>query len=366
MQIYHDVDLSSLTTFRTPCVAETYIPIKSDEDITLLLGTPTLLDKPWLILWWWSNILFTQPVVSQTILHNCISGIERLDGDRLDDRFDYSIGHDSRFSGIPHVSVLVGWGTPRSELITWMLKNNLYWLENLTAIPGSVGASPVQNIGAYWTEVSSCIHSVICYDLVSGVKHLLPHTSCAFWYRDSIFKNELKSRLFISHVLFSLPIYDPETYMPQCSYPDIQQWIHDHSLDVRSLTPNMLSSIIAQIRAKKFPDLSQHGCAGSFFKNCIVPSSQFLLLKERFPEIVWYPDSLTDTVKIPTWRILDHLLHVKWVRHWSVGCREQQALVIVNYDGHASGQAIADFAQWLQERVYITTGLHISPEVSLI
>jgi UDP-N-acetylmuramate dehydrogenase len=384
MNISYDFDLSSYTTFRTPCIVERYIPLCSEDDLRELLANSTILSQPWLIVWWWSNILFTQASLATTVLHNRIEGIAYIE-DALDEAFfgdccdiesydgydawsyaRYDPLYDARYTTIPHRRIIVGGWTSRAYLIAWMLDNGLYWLENLTSIPGSVWACPVQNIWAYGCEVSQYITAVIWYDLIDRKKKLITHSSCAFWYRDSIFKNELKSRFFISHVIFSLPTYDPTTYRPACYYPDIKQRMSDHALTLDTLTPRMLSEIIAAIRAKKFPNLDQHWCAGSFFKNCLVSSEAFHALQERFPNIVWYPDTGHDLVKIPTWRILDHIIGVKWVRHGSVGCRDHQALVVVNYDFSASGSDVAAFGRWLQDAVFTTTWLYIQPEVMIV
>lgn len=352
-------NLRDFTTFGTSCIAKYFIRITNAEQIETLWKNYITPDTPYIILGGWSNTLLSQDAYPGRVIHNNILGTELI------------------YEDTTTAHIRVWWWVNWDTFVQWTIQQGYAWLENLISIPWSVWAAPVQNIGAYGAEISEHIHTVEGYYLQAGKhptskdtpdavsKRTFDAAACQFQYRDSIFKNELKSRFFITHVTFVLQKYTPDTYQPVLNYPDIQQRLQDKQISPKDLTPAKVAEAIANIRAKKFPDLQMHGTAGSFFKNIVVDATTAAQLQHTYPHIKTFtlPDG---NVKIPTWRIIEHLVGYKGKRHDAVGCREHQALVITNYHRQASWQEILAFTQFLQEQIHQKCWLHVEPEVNII
>lgn len=360
MQIQQKINLLPYNTFHISVLAQSFVAIRSAADIIDVVKD-NLLQEPYLILGWGSNMLFTTVSFEGLVIKNEIVGKEILSESE------------------EKIHIKVWGGENRNDFVQRTLNQGYTWLENLISIPGTVGACPVQNIWAYGKEVQEHIlevHGVyldtpdterdISISAGKGIEpqlEVLSNTQCQFGYRDSIFKHELKGKFFITHVVFSLEKYSVGRYTPQADYADITRKLEETWLKISDLTPQLLADIIAQIRAWKFPDLQKYGTAWSFFKNVVISAEKADELKQKYPDIVSY--SVENWIKIPTWRLLDHGLGRKWKRIGNVWCREKQALVIVNY-GDATGDEILSFSQQIQQEVYANFGIKIEPEVNII
>lgn len=263
------------------------------------------------------------------------------------------------------VTLKVGGGEWRDAFVKWTLAQGYAGLENLISIPGTVWAAPVQNIGAYGKEINEHIVEVHGIDLTdpSATLQILPADACLFGYRDSIFKHALAGHFLITHVVFTLQKYDPDTYFPNANYPDVTKRLESDGLTIGDLSPTRLAQIIAEIRASKFPNLGTYGTAWSFFKNLIVTPEQFEQFKDRYPEVTAYP--VDGGFKIPTWWIIDHAIGRKGKRIGNVWCWDKQALVVTNY-GWATGPEIVAFSKTLQAEVREKCGVDIEAEVNFV
>ncbi len=248
--------------------------------------------------------------------------------------------------------VTVAAGELWHELVKFTINNNIPGLENLALIPGTVGAAPIQNIGAYGVEFSSVCESVQWYDFSTKQFLLFDNNSCQFNYRDSIFKNELKHTGVVTRVTLSLTKH----WRPKLDY---------HGLDgmPEHVTCEQIYQKVIQLRQSKLPDPAKLPNAGSFFKNPIIDQQQLDCLKQDYPTIVYYPMS-AQTVKVAAGWLIEQA-GLKGYRYQNVGVHEKQALVLVNYN-QGTGQEILDLALFIQKKVYDKFGVLLEPEVRLI
>ncbi|MCW8109717.1 UDP-N-acetylmuramate dehydrogenase [Alteromonas ponticola] len=249
------------------------------------------------------------------------------------------------------IMLRVGAGENWHDLITTCLKNHWYGMENLALIPGSVGAAPIQNIGAYGLEVSTFIESVEFIELETGAKHKIKSNECRFGYRDSIFKNDLAGKVLITHVNFVLP---KSNYM-ETSYGELA--------NLNAPTPEKIFNTVIGIRRKKLPDPRQWGNAGSFFKNPIIDKSLLTQIQHEYPDIPFFCISKT-LVKVPAAWLIDKL-GFKGKVLGGVQCHPHQPLVLVNI-GSATGKDVLEFARLIMSRVKEKFNIELEPEVRLI
>lgn len=201
------------------------------------------------------------------------------------------------------ITIRVGAGESWHSFVMDMVEQNYAGIENLAFIPGSVGAAPIQNIGAYGVEVQSIIHSVDYIDTSDGSQHSMSASECKFAYRESIFKHELHDRAIITHVSFTLHKFPSRNYKLQLGYKDIFNYIQTHDLSEQNITLQQLANIIIAIRQAKLPDWTKIGTAGSFFKNPLVSPDVFAQLQVRYPNI---PGFQTDHgIKVPAGRLIE-------------------------------------------------------------
>ncbi len=285
-----------------------------------------------------SNILLTKDV-DGLVLKNEIQGIKVIKED----------------SG--KVFIEVGGGVIWHNFILHCLKNNLGGLENLSLIPGTVGAAPIQNIGAYGVEQQDRFVSLEYVDRSTFQTHKLSKSECHFGYRDSIFKRELKNIAIISKVVYAL---DHHEYKINTSYGAIQETLEHNG--IQSPTIQDVSDAVISIRKLKLPDPSQIGNAGSFFKNPIIKMDVFHSIKVEYPNIPSYAID-DETVKIPAGWLIEQS-GLKGYRLGNVGIHEKQALVLVNY-GDAKGKDLLSLAHFTIDKVYEKFGVEIEPEVNI-
>jgi UDP-N-acetylmuramate dehydrogenase len=252
-----------------------------------------------------------------------------------------------------HEPIVVGAGVNWDSLVAAWVARGLPGMENLSGIPGSVGASPVQNIGAYGREVREFIQWVEAFDAESGKCVHLDASACKFGYRDSIFKR--RPKLFIARVAFGLS----QNFTPDIRYRDLSAWFEERG--VSRPTGMEIRDAVLAIRAKKFPDLSSVGTAGSFFKNPIVSSALAEELQRRFPGIPVYPIAARKAKLSAAW-LIDHVAGMRGERDGDVGCWKEQALVVVNY-GRATAQDISMFADRIARVIQHEVGVALEREV---
>jgi len=338
MHIEHGVSLRPYNTFGLPAFAETLIRIREPADVRRVLDHPEHGRAPKFVLGGGSNIVLTRDVES-VVLKVEIGGLHLREM-----REDAWI-------------VEAGGGVSWHELVTWTLDQGLPGLENLALIPGTVGAAPVQNIGAYGVELRERLESVVCVDLVTGRQVVLPGEVCRFGYRDSVFKHELAGKTVITQVRFRLP----RPWAPVVGYLDLQRKVAETGMaqpDARQIF-----EWVCEIRRAKLPDPAQVGNAGSFFKNPVVTLEQCRDIIARDPEVVHYP--LPDgSFKLAAGWLIDACgWKGKTVGH--AGVHERQALVLVNR-GDASGGEVVTLARAIQESVYGRFGIRLEPEPVLL
>lgn len=258
-----------------------------------------------------------------------------------------------------HHNLRVAGGENWHELVTQCLHNGWYGLENLALIPGTVGAAPIQNIGAYGVEVERFITSVEFIHLTTGEPQVLQKDDCEFGYRDSIFKHKLAGECLITHVNFSLP----KNYQPVCTYGELK------ALSLPALNEQSYAAIAAQIyaqviqiRREKLPDPAKLGNAGSFFKNPVIPQQNFNDLVQKYPAMPYF--MVESGVKVPAAWLIDQA-GGKLLRGNHVGCHASQPLVITNLGG-AQGTDLIEFVRALQSRVFEKFAIQLEPEVRLV
>ncbi len=255
------------------------------------------------------------------------------------------------------VRLRVGGGVVWHDLVSHAVAKGWGGIENLSLIPGTVGAAPIQNIGAYGTEIKDVFESLEAVNMTTGDIRFFSHADCRFGYRDSIFKREEKGRWIITSVILQLR----KTGEVNTSYGDIREVLRGAGIEHPGIAD--VSRAVIQIRRSKLPDPAEIGNAGSFFKNPEVPEAFFKELKERFPAMPGYPAE-SGEVKIPAgWLIESN--GWKGYREGNVGVHSRQALVLVNHGG-ATGGEIRDLASRIQESVDEKYGIKLQPEVNYI
>ena len=328
--------LAAFNSFGLEVQAKRYLAVTSENQLKEIIPE---LEPPILVLGGGSNILFTRDPEA-LILHNRILGKEIVSQDGAE------------------VIVRIGGGEPWHPFVLWALENDWGGLENLSLIPGTVGASPIQNIGAYGVELKDVFFGLEAIDLQSGeTLHFTPE-DCQFGYRNSIFKTALKHKVMISRVLFRLTKKDHRINTQYGAIRDtLAQW------EIAEPTIQDVSRAVIAIRQSKLPDPKELGNAGSFFKNPEIEAEQFKELQEKFPHLVYYP--LPDgRYKIPAGWLIDQS-GWKGKKIGAVGCYHQQALVLVNY-GNARGEEILDLASKIVESVEKKYGIRLETEVNII
>ncbi|MEY4564672.1 MAG: hypothetical protein RLZZ618_3949 [Pseudomonadota bacterium] len=334
MQIESGVSLKPYNSFGLPAVARTLVRITGDADVRAVVEHPELGRLPKFVLGGGSNIILTADM-PQVVLKVEVPG-KRL----VETRPDAFI-------------VEAGAGESWHGLVAWTLDQGLPGLENLALIPGTVGASPVQNIGAYGVELKDRFESLDAVDLVTGKTVTLGPETCAFGYRDSVFKQALAGRSVITRVRFRLP----RPWAPVLGYLELERRMADTG--IRSPSAQQVFDWICAIRRAKLPDPAVVGNAGSFFKNPVVTPEQCRDIIGRDPEVVHYP--MPDgTVKLAAGWLID-ACGWKGKTVGRAGVYDKQALVLVNRGG-AIGSEVMTLALAIQESVYGRFGIRLETE----
>jgi UDP-N-acetylmuramate dehydrogenase len=303
----------------------------------LLFAQDRWKDYPRLVLGGGSNMLFTADF-SGLIVHVKIQGIR------------YEVKGDDVF-------VTAGGGVIWNDLVNFCVENGFAGIENLSLIPGSVGAAPVQNIGAYGVELQDIFHSCRAFEIASGKIRVFDKEDCGFSYRDSVFKSALKGLYIITEVSFKLS----KIFKPELTYGAISDELQKRGISNPGIKD--LSNVVSHIRVSKLPDPATIGNAGSFFKNPVIPEAQFLKLKSDFPEIVHFP-ATKGHIKISAGWLIEHC-GWKGKVVGNTGTWKNQALVLVNH-GNATGKEIFKFSESIIESVNAKFGILLEREVNII
>ena len=357
-------DLTKMNTFGMKVKARCFMEYDSVADLVDIEFEE--LARPVLHIGGGSNLLFTDDFKG-TVLHSKINFMEILDDSQADPETstcssDPSCHSERSEESFPPVLVSVGAGVVFDDFCAWAAKEGLWGVENLSYIPGEVGASAVQNIGAYGVEVKDVIHKVYCYDIVEEEFVNFSVEECEYGYRDSIFKDpEVKGRYIVTHVVFALS-REPK---PRLDYGHLRDAVY--SLE-KSLTPAMIRKVIIQIRKEKLPEPSVMGSAGSFFKNPVVPMEQFLKIEAAAKaehgsdyKVPHYdlPDGM---VKIPAAWMIEQC-GWKGKRSGGAAVWDKQPLVIVNHTGEAYPEEIIGLEKRIIASVRTRFGVELHPEV---
>lgn len=330
--IVPDYPLQSCNTFGLQARARAYARITEAGQLAAILADPALAAMPRLLLGGGSNIVLTGDV-DGLVLHLCMQG-KAIVG---------STGS--------HTLVQAQAGEQWHGFVRWTLEQGLGGLENLSLIPGTVGAAPIQNIGAYGADINDVFHRLTVMDMASGQTRVLDRAACRFGYRDSIFKHADGAGLAIIDVTFALP----RQWQPNLRYAELANAM----AGVADVTPLSISDAVIGIRQAKLPDPAVIGNAGSFFKNPVVSNEQCAALLERFPTLVHHvqPDG---THKLAAGWLIDQC-GWKGRSLGAAGVYEKQALVLVNRGG-ATGADIVALAQAIAADVQSRYGVTLTPE----
>jgi len=341
MQVQENFSLKKLNTFGIDVSAKYFATFSTVDEINELLEFKQLstinYQPSTLILGGGSNILFTKNF-DGLVLKNQIKGIEIINED--DD----------------YVYVKAGAGENWHQFVLYCITNNLAGVENLSLIPGNVGASPMQNIGAYGVEIKDVFYSLNAFHLKENIIQTFNAGDCEFGYRESVFKKKFKNQFVITHVIFRLnkkPNFNT-------SYGAIAQELE--KMAVKEMNIKSISDAIINIRTSKLPNPEEIGNAGSFFKNPEITHQAFVILHQQFAEIIAY-NLPNGNVKLAAGWLIEQC-GFKGYRKGDAGCHAKQALVLVNY-GSAKGDDIYSLSETIIESVKEKFGVALEREVNI-
>ena len=371
MQIRRDYDLTKLNTFGISARAKFFTELTREDDIPVLFSSLEFKNNEKLFLGGGSNVLFTRDFDGIVIL-NKLNGIEILETPRV------TLGKDE-------VLLRAMGGEVWHDFVIFSVRHGYWGIENLALIPGSVGAAPMQNIGAYGAELKDVLEAVDAYDVETGDKRVFSVYECEPGYRDSVFKGLLKGKYFISAITIRLS----KSEKKNLGYASLREHIEKNNIEIQ--TSSDVSNTVSHIRERKLPDPRVVGNAGSFFKNVFVTRDELDRLRAKFPDIRYFEEREEEEgkIKIPAAWLIENsgplpgtksaligasmiggatpLNGASW-KGWRVGhvgVHERHALVLVNY-GAGTGEDIKNLAEEIIESVQKKFGITLEPEVNFI
>lgn len=336
--ILENVNLKPFNTFGIEVFCSYFTEVHSEEDFIALLQEPVYIQNKKLILGGGSNVLFTANFDGLVIKNN-IKGIELVDETNT------------------HVTLRVAAGEIWHDLVMWCINKNYAGIENLSLIPGCVGASPMQNIGAYGVEIKEVFHQLEALSMETGKKEFFSKEACEFGYRESVFKHKYKNRYIITAVNFILK-KNPEI---NTTYGAISEELRN--MQVQHPGIRDVSNAVMNIRRSKLPDPKETGNAGSFFKNPEVTADFYEQLKQRFPQLVAYPLASGGYKLAAGWLI--EQCGLKGFAFNGAAVHNKQALVLVNKN-HCTGADVYELSSLVLEKVFDTFGVTLEREVNII
>ncbi len=337
MKLRESVPLATYTTLKVGGAARWFTTVTSVDELREASSYARMHNLPVLLLGGGSNLLVDDEGWPGLVILIALRGREYTDLGTV-------------------VDLKVGAGETFDDIVAETTERGLWGLENLSAIPGSVGATPVQNVGAYGVEVKDRIVTLEVFNMLDGTMQRLEPSECRFGYRESLFKESEYRHLVICSVSFRLS----RVLQAVLSYVDLEKWQIAHG---KLTTPQAVREAVCAIRGDKFPDWHVVGTAGSFFKNPIVSSAEAVALHERFPELPLHPVG-DEYVKVSLGYVLDKICGLRGYQEGAVRLYEKQALVLVQ-EGAITAREVCDFAEKISTLVQAKTGIKISPEVNL-
>lgn len=335
--IQENISLKPHNSFGIDVKARYFAEIHSVEALKLLLTGSLVKSQPLLILGGGSNVLFTKDYEG-LVVKMSIPGITLEEGPE-------------------QVKVTAGAGVVWNDLVQYAVQHGLSGVENLSLIPGTVGASPIQNIGAYGVELKDVFHACTAYEIETGAERIFTYEECQFGYRDSIFKGELKGKYIIASVTFHLS----RQANLQTTYGAIQAELQKRSIEQPDIAD--IAEVVSHIRQSKLPDPSTIGNAGSFFKNPIVSKSTLETILAAYPDVVHYPVAHSQFKLAAGWLI--EACGFKGKVNGNTGTWKNQALVLVNH-GNATGQEVYSFSEQIITAVCQKFGVTLEREVNIL
>lgn len=338
MIVQKDVQLKPFNTFGIEATAKYFVEVSSIEQLQEILQNPDYQLTERLILGGGSNMLLTKDFEG-LVIKIAIKGFEVIQENE------------------DNIWIKAGAGVVWHDLVMHCVNQDYAGMENLSLIPGTVGAAPMQNIGAYGIEIKEVFEELEALEIETGEIRVFDKATCNFGYRESIFKHEAKGKFVILNVTFKLskkPTFHVE-------YGAIKDTLTE--MGITEMSIKAISDAVIHIRQSKLPNPAEIGNAGSFFKNPEIPNTQFEALKVQFPTIPSYPVSDT-TTKVPAGWLIEQA-GWKGQRFGNVGVHVKQALVLVNYGG-GKGEEIKDLSQKIQASVKEKFGIQLSAEVNFI
>lgn len=335
--LQENVSLKPFNTFGIDVNAHYFAEVKSEADLQEVFNNPIAKTQSLLVLGGGSNMLFTKDFEG-LVIKVSIPGISyQVEGNE--------------------VSVLAGGGVVWNDLVNYCVAQGFAGIENLSLIPGTVGASPIQNIGAYGVELKDVFTSCTAFEIETGEMKTFDYAACQFGYRDSVFKNELKGKYIITSVTFRLS----KTAKLQTHYGAITTELANRNITEPTIAD--ISTVVADIRVSKLPDPKTIGNAGSFFKNPVISKAEFEILVQKFPDVVNYP-APNGKVKLAAGWLIEQC-GFKGIVVGETGTWKNQALVLVNH-GAASGQEVYNFSEQIINTVYAKFLVGLEREVNIL
>jgi UDP-N-acetylmuramate dehydrogenase len=337
MLVRENVDLHHLNTFHVIARCRWFAEVTSVDDLAGVLAWMHGRNLPFMLLGQGSNILFREDYPG-LVIELCMKGIRQVE------QTDDSVLVEAMAGEIWH------------PFVQHCLREGWYGLENLSLIPGTVGAAPVQNIGAYGVELKDVLHALQAVEIATGETVTFTNNDCDFSYRNSVFKGELRDQFIITSVTFRL------SKVPRInlSYPALQDALR--LTPAHEVTPQLVSDRVCEIRRSKLPDPDRLGNAGSFFWNPRISHQRFDKLKSRFPDMPGYAEG--DNVKVPAAWLIEQA-GWKGHREGDVGVHDRHALVLVNH-GEATGAELVALSERIQDSVREQFGIELWPEVRIV
>jgi len=334
MKIDENIKLAPFTTFKIGGPADFFCSVTSEDDVREVVEFAHEKKIPFFVIGGGSNILISDKGFPGLVILNEMKGI-----------------------AIESDVISAAAGESWDDFVGYTVSKGFSGLENLSSIPGTVGASAVQNLGAYGVTAGQFIHSVLVFDTREMKFVELSNADCGFEYRDSMFKHE-KGRYVITRVDFKLE----KGGKVNIEYKDLKEYFAAKNINAPSSA--QVREAVISIRAGKLPDWKLWGTAGSFFKNPVVSAKEYVLLKEKYPGLPGFPEA-EGKVKLALAWILDNICHAKGMMNGNVGTYEKQALVFVAKPG-ATAAEVVELAQELMKRVKDATGVTIEGEVEWV
>lgn len=335
--LQENISLKPYNTFGVAVSSTFFAEVFSEQDLKNLLSLPVVKRQRLLVLGGGSNLLFTKDF-DGLVVKISIPGISSV-----------VKGND--------VVVTAGAGVVWNDFVNYCVGHGFAGVENLSLIPGTVGASPIQNIGAYGVELKDVFESCTAYEIATASMRLFDFDDCRFGYRDSVFKHELKGQYIITAVSFRLSTQAKIN----TQYGAIQAELQNRNIAEPTIAD--VSRVVADIRVSKLPDPSTIGNAGSFFKNPVIEQSLFNEVASKFPDVVHYP-APGNKVKLAAGWLIEQC-GFKGRVSGQTGTWKNQALVLVNH-GAATGQEVYSFSEEIINSVYIKFGVELEREVNIL